>query len=1006
MKKRITSLILSICIITSCFAFGSISALAAGTSKNSVSADTNAESTGASYGLASKIQDGTILHCFDWKYNDIKNEMKSIAEAGFTAVQTSPAQPADSSGTWYWLYQPRGFSIGTNDLGTKSDLQNLCAEAKKYGVKVIVDVVANHLSGNHSIIQDDLKGGQYWHTYGSVNSWADRYQVVNGEIGMPDLKTEDSHVQDCVRKYLNELKGVGVEGFRFDAAKHIGLPSEGDNFFKMVQSTGNWSYGEILVGPDDREASHNKGLMAEYCNYISVTDSVYGADLRNAFNGGNAPSTTGKWANNGCPANKLVYWGESHDTWSNGKDWGYSNEMSQNTIDRAYAVAASRDKATSLYFSRPASKDKESIKAGQKGSTAFKSKEVAAVNHLHNACVGQKEYYLSDNNCAVTCRETGVVVVAGRGGNFDVTVKNGGGTVKPGTYTDEVTGTKWTVTSSTISGHIGDKGIAAIYDAKPAGPSVSASLSGGEGNEFFDTAKVTLSASEVSSATYQLGSADAKSYTDGTVITIGANMAEGDSVKLVLKGKGKDGSSVSESYTFKKKKQPTIEGTTVIYFDNSEKNWDTVTAYVYANDGDKKNADWPGEKMTKLDNTTYGYAIDESFESGFVIFSNNGNDQTDTGAGHAFNKGDSKMYSGGSWNDYKRATPAPTQAPTVAPTQAPAPTPTNAPTPTQTPVATPTQAPTPATTTVSGIYGDAKNDGVINILDVTAVQKHIAQVYSLSSIGQKLADVDGSGSIGIKDATYIQRYLSKCNGTANTGKKYSGTTQPATQAPAPTPTAAPTPTPTNAPVETPTTAPEPATEPVTEPQEQASDNAIYCKDSAGWGSVYCYTWTNGADDQNAAWPGVEMTKGSDGIFKCEVSGTPAHVIFNNGGAKTDDLDLPGLGKCFDNSSGQWSDYSGGGSNQQSGNDNQGDQGSSGDGMTIYFNNNQGWASPHIHIWGDAGDLTSWPGEAMTQTDDGKWKYTIPNGYNKCVINDNGGAQTGDIDVTQDGQIID
>lgn len=30
-------------------------------------------------------------------------------------------------------------------MGSESDLQSLCSEAEKYGIKVIVDVVANHV---------------------------------------------------------------------------------------------------------------------------------------------------------------------------------------------------------------------------------------------------------------------------------------------------------------------------------------------------------------------------------------------------------------------------------------------------------------------------------------------------------------------------------------------------------------------------------------------------------------------------------------------------------------------------------------------------------------------------------------------------------------------------------------------------------------------------------------------------------------------------------------------
>ena len=137
--------------------------------------------------------------------------------------------------------------------------------------------------------------------------------------------------------------------------------------------------------------------------------------------------------------------------------------MSQNIIDRAYAVAASRDDVTALYFSRPYSSNKDSIRGGQKGSTAFKNAEIAAINHFHNDMLGQRDYYTTGSNCAVITREKGAVVVAGSGSNFNVTVPNGGSVTEPGTYYDKITGNKWTVTSSTMSGKIGSTGIVVLY---------------------------------------------------------------------------------------------------------------------------------------------------------------------------------------------------------------------------------------------------------------------------------------------------------------------------------------------------------------------------------------------------------------------------------------------------------------------------------------------------------------------------------------------------------------
>ncbi len=455
MKKRITGLMLCLSILISCFAFGAIQTAAA---------DTSSKTTDTDYGLPKKIEDGNILQCFNWKYNDIKSELKGIAEAGFTAVQTSPAQPGDTGGKWFWLYQPCGFYINYNDLGNRSELQSLCTEAKKYGIKIIVDVVANHLTGDHGKIQNDLKDGKYWHNYGKVTNWKDRYQVTHGDIGMQDLKTEDSYVQSVVKKYLNDLKSIGVSGFRFDAAKHIGTPAEGDDFFKMVKSVGLWSYGEILDNPGGKDAE----VMKEYTKYISVSDCNYSGELTGHMRDGEVVTNSGHWKTKGVDGSKLIYWGESHDTFANNpNDGGWTKNLKQEIIDRSYAILGSRSDAQALYLSRPGSTDRESIYAGNKGSTHYKSKEVAAVNHFKNALVGRGESYTSGDGCDVVCREGGAVVVSAKGSSGKVTVPNADSLVIPGTYTDEVTGNKWTVTDTIMTGTLGNTGIAVFYSTEP-----------------------------------------------------------------------------------------------------------------------------------------------------------------------------------------------------------------------------------------------------------------------------------------------------------------------------------------------------------------------------------------------------------------------------------------------------------------------------------------------------------------------------------------------------------
>lgn len=70
----------------------------------------------------------------------------------------------------------------------------------------------------------------------------------------------------------------------------------------------------------------------------------------------------------------------------------------------------------------------------------------------------------------------------------------------------------------------------------------------------------------------------------------------------------------------------------------------------------------------------------------------------------------------------------------------------------------------------------AFSDGnkIINIADVTAIQKSLAKIVPLSADAEKLCDVNCDGSISIKDATCIQCYIAKISqGAGKTGEIFS-----------------------------------------------------------------------------------------------------------------------------------------------------------------------------------------------------------------------------------------
>lgn len=604
------------------------------------------------YGLPDNIQQGNILHCFNWTYNQIKEELPNIAEAGFVAVQTSPAQNA-GGGSWYMLYQPYEFEIDTNPLGTKAELQALCQEADKYGVKVIVDVVANHLNGSMDWVWDqELKNdNNCWHSHGSNIDYSNRWQVTHGDIGMRDLANENPKVYNKVKAYVDVLKGLGVDGIRWDAAKHIQLPSEDSEFWSIVTSTGLYNYGEILEGPIDNKSDESKRLMKEYTDYISVTDNAYGNNIRNSYINGNTYGSEADWGANGVSRDKLVLWAESHDTYCNN---GESQRANQDVIDQVYAIVASRENEAALYFSRPFKTGHHEIQSGEKGSTNFTTPKVAEVNKFRNAMIGTGDCFVNENGVNAVLRGRGAVVVKPKGSG-SVTISNVNSTVEPGTYTDQVGGGSWTVTASQISGNIGASGIAVFYDAKR---SASVTFDPAGGNFRTETITVTATANDANSAWYQVGNGSQVTINGSAQFTIGADMEYGESVTVSWGATGESGTFTGSTvYT---KVDPNA-GVNVYY--NNPYNWNEVYCYIY--DNGVANSDWPGELMTYEASASYDgetglwvYEVPDNLLNGQVIFTNNAGSQYPDKDGLQLSGSSMICVDNSTWEEYEAPSPS------------------------------------------------------------------------------------------------------------------------------------------------------------------------------------------------------------------------------------------------------------------------------------------------------------------------------------------------------------
>ena len=702
MKKRTTYLFKR--LAAACLAFG---VAFTGTPASSLypitqvqAAETASESTlatasqAAKYGLADDIQDGAILHAWCWSFNTIKENMKDIAAAGFTTVQTSPANECKDTypnmklmgsdevngtdGCWWWQYQPTDWKIGNYQLGSRDDFKAMCAEADKYGIKVIVDVIPNHTTPDLAKVSDNLYnavGGKdnLYHANGfkEITQWGNRYECTTGQMGgLPDVNTENPDFQAYFLKYLNDLIACGADGFRYDTAKHIGVPSDPldkkstrNNFWPVVtgEESANgvtlsdknvFTYGEVLQGDNVPES--------EYAKYMRMTASSYGETLRGAVTGNSFDvDTISNWRH--ASPGRLVTWVESHDTYCNA---GVSSRMTDEQLRLAWAVIAARKDGTPLFYSRPDGSNGASGNRwgnnvlGAKGNNEFKSTEVREVNLFRNAMAGKSEYLRNpgkDSQILQIDRGTeGTVIINLKEESVNI---NSDTKMKDGTYKDQVSGRSFTVSNGKISGTLDKRKVAVIYNKDQE--SVGISSTTGSNSFSTDTLDVKLSAKNVQNATYTTSEGASGSYTDGDIIAVGAKSQIGDTITVTVKGTGTKG-EVTDSAEFKKtEKDPYlkyIDGSYDVYIKKPDGWGDKINCYAYV-DKDTNNGKWPGLEMKYLGEGVYAYNLPDDFKTASIIF-NDGASQYPAAqqAGLEFTKGQSMAYINGSWTKVEKQT--------------------------------------------------------------------------------------------------------------------------------------------------------------------------------------------------------------------------------------------------------------------------------------------------------------------------------------------------------------
>ncbi|XP_053965676.1 uncharacterized protein LOC128868007 [Anastrepha ludens] len=271
-----------------------------------------------------------IVQLFEWKFADIATECEQfLGPHGFAGVQVSPVaehlvvRSATVRHPWWERYQPLSLEIVSRS-GNEEEFQQMTRTCNEAGVRVYVDVVLNHFAGAYD--EETARGQRllvgyagstanassydfpalpftrlHFHKPCELVDYLDAHVVRNCELnGWPDLNHYRLDVRANLTEFLNRLVGMGVAGFRVDAAKYI-WPIDIKLLFKSVNDLNSEDFdfpenARPYVYQDVVDLGVDSISKTEYSSYGMVTEYLYAAELANIINGK-------------APLSSLINWG-------------------------------------------------------------------------------------------------------------------------------------------------------------------------------------------------------------------------------------------------------------------------------------------------------------------------------------------------------------------------------------------------------------------------------------------------------------------------------------------------------------------------------------------------------------------------------------------------------------------------------------------------------------------------------------------------------------------------
>lgn len=237
---------------------------------------------------------------------------------GIDALHILPHYPSPFCDGGYDITDHTGVR---SDLGTVEDFKNLCTQAHKRGLKIMVDLVLNHTSIEHpwfiearKSLDNPKRDFYLWSTTGTEykgapnifpdfkdanwlrNEATDDFYYATFKPCQPDLNWSNGAVQTAMLEVIDTLVSYGVDGFRLDAIMNlveqeetnsVGIPATHDRIRDIRQHLDMHHPGVILLGEvvgtteysltyfgasDECHLAYNFELMAEMLYAVRMGD--------------------------------------------------------------------------------------------------------------------------------------------------------------------------------------------------------------------------------------------------------------------------------------------------------------------------------------------------------------------------------------------------------------------------------------------------------------------------------------------------------------------------------------------------------------------------------------------------------------------------------------------------------------------------------------------------------------------------------------------------------------